>query len=130
MSPPEMPGRIRDTPLHADPEEQATPVREPCALRSGRMNTAFDSSGEESKPVCRREPADWGVDAATPEKLRPSARACVHSCPLYALSKDVVSSGAVKPRSMVWAGRAYGAAWGLLHGAEIFAPSADNRSTT
>lgn len=95
--------------LHAAPlvEERATPVREPCVLRSGRMSTAFDSSDEESEPVCRREPADWDVDAATPEKLRRSARACVYSCPLYALCKDVVASGAVKPRSMVWAGRAY-----------------------
>jgi hypothetical protein len=71
------------------------------------MSTAFDSSDGESEPVCRREPTAWDIDSSNPDELRRSARACVHSCPLYALCKDVVASGAVKPRSMVWAGRAY-----------------------
>ncbi|QII03860.1 hypothetical protein BH92_27800 (plasmid) [Rhodococcoides fascians A21d2] len=71
------------------------------------MGTAFNSSDGESEPVCRREPTAWDIDSSNPDELRRSARACVHSCPLYALCKDVVASGAVKPRSMVWAGRAY-----------------------
>ena len=57
--------------------------------------------------MCRRDPAAWDIDCATVEELRRSARACVYLCPLYGRCKDVVSSGAATPRSMVWAGRAY-----------------------
>lgn len=81
---------------------------------SGRMSTAFGSIDDDGEPVCRRDPAAWDIDFATVEELRRSARACVYLCPLYGRCKDVVSSGAATPRSMVWAGRAYDQDGGVI----------------
>jgi hypothetical protein len=58
-------------------------------------------------PLCRRDPSAWDVDSSTPDELRRSARDCVYRCPLYARCRAAVVVGAVTPRSMVWAGRAY-----------------------
>lgn len=62
---------------------------------------------DNDQPQCSRDPAAWDVDMSTVEELRRSARLCVYRCPLYRACKNIVESGSVKPRAMVWAGRAY-----------------------